>query len=245
MTGKPPLVLVPGLSGRPDVDFPFLAPMLGRRFDVVEVTLAGAGGRGLPGLAERVESAVRECDTAPLLVGYSLGAVVAASVAASVASAQSLELAGLVLIAGWWHPSPKLVGFASNWALLRAEGSTALDGVVRQSMFSAEGWDSARSLPADAETDELVALAASCDLSASEPFIDHATLVIGCSHDEIATARESRLLFGAIADSRYAEVPSGHGVTHERPAELIELIESFAADPQRLPAGSLVGEQSP
>lgn len=241
MTGKPPLVLVPGLSGRPDVDFPFLAPMLRRRFDVVEVTLAGAGGRGLPGLAERVESAVRECDTAPLLVGYSLGAVVAASVA----SKPSLELAGLVLVAGWWHPSPKLVGFASNWARLRLEHSTALDGVVRQSMFSAEGWDSARSLPADAETDELVALAASCDLSTSEPFIDHATLVIGCAHDEIATARESRLLFGAIADSRYAEVPSGHGVTHERPAELIELIESFAADPQRLPAGSLIGEQSP
>ncbi len=245
MTLKPPLVLVPGLSGRPDVDFPFLAPMLRRRFDVVEVTLAGAGGHGLPGLVEAVESAVRECDSPPLLVGYSLGAVVAASVAASVSSAQSLELAGLVLVAGWWHPSPKLVNFASNWAHLRAEGSTALDGVVRQSMFSAEGWESSRSLPADEETDTLVALAATCDLSASDPFIDHATLVIGCAHDEIATARESRMLFGAIADSRYTEVPSGHGVTHERPAELIELVESFAADPQQLPAGSIIAERSP
>jgi pimeloyl-ACP methyl ester carboxylesterase len=241
LTANKPLVLVPGLSGRADVDFPFLAPMLRRRFDVVEVTLAGAGGMGLPGLVERVASVVSDCDSPPLLVGYSLGAVVAASVA----SAPSAQLAGLVLVAGWWNPSPKLVNFASNWARLRAEGSTALDGVVRQSMYSAAGWDSAHSLPADETTDELIALAATCDLSASDPFIDHATLVIGCADDEVATARESRLLFGAIADSRYAEVASGHGVTHERPAELIDLIDSFAAEPQRLPAGSIIVEQSP
>jgi len=240
MTGAQSLVLVPGLSGRTEVDFPFLMPMLARSFDVVAVDLTGAAADGFDGLVDRVSSSVGACAGAPLVVGYSLGAVVAASVGAR----GSIELAGLVLVAGWWQPSPKLVNFASTWATLRAEGSLALDGVARQSLYSAEGWDWARTLPPDASTDELIALAARCDLSASDPLIDHPTLVIGCAHDEIATTRQSQLLFGAIADARYAEVRSGHAVTHERPAELIELISSFAAQPQRFPAGSLIAEQS-
>jgi pimeloyl-ACP methyl ester carboxylesterase len=241
MTVVRPLVLVPGLSGRSEVDFPFLMPMLGRHFDVVAVDLTGAGAAGFDGLVDRVSSAVRACAVAPLVVGYSLGAVVAASVAAR----GSTELAGLVLVAGWWQPSPKLANFAANWAALRAEGSTALDGVVRQSLYSADGWDSARALPEDASTDELIALAARCDLAAANTLVEAPTLVIGCTHDEVATTHQSQLLFGAIADARYAEVSSGHAVTHERPAELIELIGSFAASPQRFPAGSLLAPQSP
>jgi pimeloyl-ACP methyl ester carboxylesterase len=240
MTGAQPLVLVPGLSGRADVDFPFLLPMLARTFDVAAVDLTDAGG-SFDGLVDRVSSVVRGCSAPPLLVGYSLGAVVAASVAAR----GSIELAGLVLVAGWWQPSPKLMNFASIWGTLRAEGSLALDAAVLQALYSAEGWEWGRSLPHDVSTDELIALAARCDLSASDPLIDFPTLVIGCAHDEVATTRESQLLFGAIADARYAEVRSGHGVTHERPAELIELITSFAAHPQRFPAGSLIAEQSP
>ncbi len=249
MIEKPALVLVPGMSGRPEVDFPFLGPMLRRRFEVTEVTFEGleaAAGRGqlegleqpsFAALLERVEAAVLACETSPLVVGYSLGAVVAARLVSATA--------GLVLIAGWWQPAPKLLAFATTWAQLRAERSAALDRVTQHALYSAAGWDAAHTLPADALTDALIALAARTALPEGAPLAEASTLVIGCSHDEVATTRQTQLLFGALPDARYAEVPSGHAVTHERPAELVELITSFAAAPDRFPTGSIVTTLAP
>jgi pimeloyl-ACP methyl ester carboxylesterase len=237
MSLNPPLVLVPGLSGRSHEDFPFVAPMLRRQFEVTEVSFDGIATPELEGLLAIVDSAVAGCATPPVLVGYSLGAVMAARV--------RHPLASLVLIAGWWRPAPKLVAFANNWMRLREEGSAVLDGVSTLALFSAEGWVAARPLPADALTDALVALAARAgasgvDLPAAAP-----TLVIGASNDDVATTRESRMLFGAIQDARYTELRGGHAIIHERPAELLELIASFAAAPDRFPAGSIIDEQLP
>ena len=235
MTDRPTLVIVPGLSGRPQWDFPFLAPMLRRHFDVTEVSFEGVAKPDPDSLLALVDAAVASCRTPPVLVGYSLGAIVAARV--------STPLAGLVLIAGWWHPAPKLVAFAGIWASLRAEHSSTLDRVAAQALYSAEGWDAVRALPADPLTDALIALAAHA--STGDVPVAAPTLVIGCSHDQVATTRETQLLFGAIPDARYAEVRSGHAVTHERPAELLELITAFAANPTEFPAGSIIGERSP
>ena len=237
MIGLPTLVLVPGVSGRPQWDFPFIAPMLRRQFDVTEVSFENVAEPDLDSLLAVVSAAVESCPTPPMLVGFSIGAVVSARVGS--------PLAGLVLIAGWWRPAPKLVAFAEIWARLRAEGSSTLDRVATQALYSSEGWDTARTLPADLVTDALVSLAARADLSAMDLAINAQTLVIGCSHDEVATTRKSQLLFGAIPDARYAEVRSGHAVTHERPAELLELIRSFAAAPTQFPAGAIITEQSP
>ena len=237
MTEKPPLVLVPGLSGRPQLDFPLIAPMLRRQFEVTEVSFEAAANPDLDALLALVEAAVEACPSPPMLVGYSLGAVVAARVTA--------PQAGLVLIAGWWRPAPKLVAFSEVWARLRAEGSAVLDRVAAHALYSAEGWDAAGPIPADTVTDDLIALAARADLSAIDLAVGVPTLVVGCTHDEVATTREAQLLFGAIDDARYAEVRSGHAVTHERPAELLELIRAFAAAPERFPAGAIITEQAP
>ena len=235
MTGRSTLVLVPGVSGRPQWDFPFLAPMLRRQFDVTEVSFEGVDEPDVDSLLALVDTAVASCATPPVLVGYSLGAVIAARV--------SLPVAGLVLIAGWWRPAPKLIAFADIWVSERAEHSATLDRVAAYALYSAEGWDAARALPADELTDALVALAARA--STEDVPVDAPTLVIGCTYDEVATARQTQLLFGAIPDARYAEVRSGHAVTHERPAELLELITAFAAEPGRFPAGAVITEQSP
>ncbi|WP_309617675.1 alpha/beta fold hydrolase [Salinibacterium sp.] len=235
MTNRSTLVIVPGLSGRPQWDFPFLVPMLRRQFDVTEVSFEGVAEPDLDSLHALVDTAVASCPTPPVLVGYSLGAVVAAHV--------GVPVAGLVLIAGWWRPAPKLIAFAEIWASLRAEHSATLDRVAAHALYSAEGWDAARALPADALTDALISLAAHA--STKDLSISARTLVIGCFHDEVATTRETQLLFGAIPDARYAEVRSGHAVTHERPAELLELITAFAANPTEFPGGSIIGERLP
>lgn len=237
MSDKASLVLVPGLSGRPHWDFPFLAPMLRRQFDVTEVSFDGLASPGLDSLQMAIEIAVAACPSPPVLVGFSLGAVLAARVSSPVAC--------LVLVAGWLRPAPKLLAFADIWARLRLEGSTTLEQVSTFGLYSPGGWETARALPADATTDSLIALAALADLSSSPPMTSAPTLVIGCSHDEVATTHESRLLFGTIQDARYAEVRSGHAVSHERPAELLQLISSFAAAPARIPSGSIISEQTP
>lgn len=233
---RPTLVLVPGLSGRPEIDFPFFAPMLRRWFDVTEVTFAGLAEPSLDTLAERVTEAVDACATPPIVVGFSLGALAAATSRAPVA--------GLVLVAGWWQPSTALQHFARVWATLRAEHSEAVVDVARFALASAEGLPTVPALPADALTDALVALAAHADLT-SAPAVSAPVLVVGASADALATPHQSRLLFGAIPDARYAEVRSGHAIPHERPAELLELVTSFAADPRRYPSGTVIPESAP
>jgi hypothetical protein len=236
VTTRPTLVLVPGLSGRPEIDFPFFAPMLRRWFDVTEVTFDGLADPTLAALAARVTAAVDACATPPIVVGYSLGALAAA--------ASRAPVAGLVLVAGWWQPSPTLELFARVWATLRAEHSDAVEEVARFALASAEGLATVPALPADALTDALVALAARADLT-SAPAFAAPVLVVGTSADALAPPHQSRLLFGAIPDARYAEVRSGHAVPHERPAELLELVTTFAADPHRYPSGTVIPERAP
>jgi hypothetical protein len=236
VTTRPTLVLVPGLSGRPEIDFPFFAPMLRRWFDVTEVTFDGLAEPSLDALAARVTAAVEACTTPPIVVGYSLGALAAAGTRA--------PAAGLVLVAGWWQPSPTLQHFARVWATLRAEQSDAIGDVARFALASAEGLATVPALPADALTDALVALATHADLT-SAPALSAPVLVIGASGDALATAHQSRLLFGAIPDARYAEVRSGHAVPHERPAELLELVTTFAAEPHRYPSGTVIPKSAP
>ncbi len=233
MTARPTLVLAPGLSGRPEIDFPFLAPMLRRWFDVSEVTFDGLADPTLDRLAERVTDAVDGCPTPPIVVGVSIGALAAA--------ASRAPVAGLVLVAGWWQPAPALVLFARIWAVLRAEGSSAVDDVARFAVGSAERL---AALPADTLTDALVAVAAHADLTGA-PEISAPVLVIGGTADTLATTHQSRLLFGAIPDARYAEIRSGHAVAQERPAELLELIRGFAADPAHYPSGTVIPESAP
>lgn len=253
MTGTP-VVLVPGLSGRTAEDFSFLLPMLRRHREVVAVDFSTvdftdadftevdfSAAASIRELVDSVVTAVEGCSAPPTLVGYSLGAVVAAIVAAENPNA----LSSLALVAGWWQPAPKLVAFAHAWAQLRSDGSAALADVSALALISATGWASGRPLPADALTDRMIQLAATADLSALEPQITQPTLVVGGDHDELASTRQSRLLFGAIPDARYAELPTGHAVTHERPAELLHLLESFLDSPDRHPAGTLISAEMP
>jgi pimeloyl-ACP methyl ester carboxylesterase len=237
-----PVVLVPGLSGAASKDFSFLSPMLARRHDVTVVPFDDVDASSTLGdLADRIHVVVERCAQQPAVIGYSLGAVAAVAYAAAHPSGAS----SLTLVAGWLTPSAKLRGFADVWRVLHAEGSPALPGMAMNALFSADGWDSARPPLISDVSDALTALSATADVAALASAVTVPVLVVGCALDEVATTRQSKLLFGALANARYAEVHSGHAVVHERPAELLNLINAFLTRPALFPAGSLILEERP
>jgi pimeloyl-ACP methyl ester carboxylesterase len=189
-------VVIPGFGGAADVDF--VAPMLAREH---EVTLADVTGR-------------LETDADTVLVGYSLGAVVAA------AHAAAHPVAALVLLCGWTQPTARLI----DWT--RHAGDAAF---ARHTMV---GPASDRTPLVRPELLPLVQTLAVPELGR----IDCPTLVIGARYDLVATARQSRLLHGGIADSYYVELETGHSALIERPAEVLSLLSAFAAHPSSVPA---------
>jgi pimeloyl-ACP methyl ester carboxylesterase len=184
-------VLVPGFGAA--ADFDFVAPMLARDHEVAVV--------------ETASRLTTDADT--ILVGYSLGAVVAA------AHAARHPVGGLVLICGWTQAPPRLL----DWT--RHAGDPAF---ARHTMVG-PGSDRIPLV-----RPELLAMVESLPV-ADLGGIGCPTLVIGATFDLVATAHESRLLHGGIADSRYVELPTGHAALAERPAEVLSLLSAFAAHP--------------
>lgn len=232
---RPQLVLVPGFSGSVSVDFSFLHPMLDRVFDIVAVDLPPT--HNFAELSDVVFEAVRSCISPPVLVGYSVGAVVAAAVA----SAHPLSISRLALIAGWLTPPAKLKSLALLLERLQVEAPEHVADVIQNAAFSAEGWETVRPV-LDGRMTHLFPLAATLDIRAITSSDLPPTMVIGCSHDEVATTLQSKLLFSSLADARYVELDSGHAVVHERPAEILHEIVRFASEPIRS-RYSMWGEQ--
>lgn len=71
------------------------------------------------------------------------------------------------------------------------------------------------------------------------------TLVFGCTHDQMVPIRHQKALFGAIADARFAEIPTGHAVVFERPSELCHHIQRFLDEPSEHDAGTIIGIPRP
>ena len=189
-------VVIPGVGGA--ADFDFVARMLAREHRVSLV------------------DAANPVTVAPgaILVGYSLGAVLAAAHAADHA------VGGLVLICGWTQATSRLV----DWSIHARDEAFARHTMVgpgsdRTPLVRPELLALVGSLPVP----ELGAIA--CP-----------TLVVGATYDLVATAHQSRLLHGGIADSRYVELATGHAALTERPAEVLSLLTAFAAQPSVTPA---------
>jgi pimeloyl-ACP methyl ester carboxylesterase len=152
-------------------------------------------------------------DRDTILVGYGPGAVLAAS------HAVDHPVRALVLICGWAQSTPRL----RDWAQHAGDDAFACHTMI--------GPDSDRAPIVQPELLVLVDVPLATNLGD----IDAPTLVIGASFDLVATAHQSRLLYGAIADAQYAELPTGHAVLVERPAEVLSLITAFSAHPSVAP----------
>lgn len=253
--GQDPIVLLHGIGGNTTLHFAFLLPMLARQHHVMAIDF------GDPHLSEndplKLEHLVNQaCDAIDALlpdrnislIGYSLGAEVAASIAAFHPAVKQL-----VLVAGWLQSSTCQQLFAAIWLRLATEGSQAIAAFARFASFGATYlngnalFDVDQTTPIEPSrfTDAQVELATRIDLSRSAPRINAQTLVVGCSHDGMVDTDQSKALFGAIPHARYAEIDSGHAVVLERPAELLSLISSFISNPGQYLSGSILPTAMP
>jgi pimeloyl-ACP methyl ester carboxylesterase len=183
------------------------------------------------------------------LLGFSLGAVVAAFAAAR----HPDRIANLVLLAGWVKTDLKQTLFNRVWHALRKANSPQLDDYTIYAAFGSPFLSSktfadlagGAAMPLDDFVDKQMELNSRVDISDLVPQIRATTLVIACTQDTMVPVHHCRALFGMIEDARYAEVDSGHAVVFERPAEVLRLVDNFARDPLAYPAGSIIPEIKP
>ncbi|MCX4095660.1 alpha/beta fold hydrolase [Nocardia sp. alder85J] len=249
----PPVVLVHGTGGTTSSHYSFVFPMLAAHQRVISVDLADTRHEvlALSDLEAQVAAVIRDAVTVPVtLVGYSLGAVVASSLAGR----HGAPVDRLVTIAGWMRTDAQQRLRNDIWRELRDSGS---ESARKFTVFAGFGGD----FLGERKSGELEALINSVeftqfqyrqmdlnrriDITESVRNIRAKALVIGCRDDYMVPARHSRMLFGAMPDARYTEITSGHAVVFERPAELVHWIGAFNADTERYPAGAILSAAQP
>lgn len=244
------LVLVHGTGGDGFSNWGPLVRRFSDRRKVVCPDLAGSGATtddggplSLPALADQVLAAARAADALPCdLVGFSLGAVVAAWIAAEHPSL----VRSLVLVAGFaggpesrsalqfglWRDLIRndresmarlllLTGFSP--AFLSAQDATAL--AKRQAaVLRFTNWDGMlRQTELDMTLDIRDRLAA----------IQAPTTVIGGSQDQMVPPALVRGFAAAIPGARYQEIDSGHLIPLEQPALLATQILHATTPPHQ------------
>jgi pimeloyl-ACP methyl ester carboxylesterase len=240
----PGLVLVHGTAASADANWAHLAARFASDRTVVRPDYAGSGetrdhgGRlELDELVAQVAGAAEDAGAAPFdLVGFSLGAAVAASLAAQrPASVRSLVLLG---------------GFASTTADARSQLQfslwrrlfdadrdalaglgvlTGLSPAFLAGMTPAELeeaiTESARTMPPG--TGRQADLVLRVDITAQLASISAPTLVIGQARDHVVPVEHSRALHAAIPGAAYAELDTGHLGLVERPDLVAATIRAF------------------
>jgi pimeloyl-ACP methyl ester carboxylesterase len=252
-----PIVLVHGLGGSTRSHMSYLLPMLARRRRVISVdfsapTTAGQSDLKLGFLIDQIAGVITQevPGVAVGLLGYSLGAVVAAALAGT----RTDLIDRLVLVNGWLRTDGQQALRTKIWQTLRAEGSSTLLEFMTFCAFSGEilnllpPADVERiiaSLHVDTFVDQQIDLASRIDIAEQTSKIVAPTLVIGSRGDQMAPPRHSRALFGVIEDARYLEVTAGHAVLHERVAEVLRAAEGFFDAPAHYAAGTVIQPLQP
>lgn len=251
------LVLVHGTGGSTQAHFGFLFPILAAKQRVVAIDWAQPAGLEGPlelrHLARQVEAAIESVlpGRKVVLFGYSLGAVVTASVAAR----RPDLIDRLILACGWLRTDLQQLLRNDVWhALRRLDDDTALREFNTFCAFGGP-YLGARSreeiqpgMDAAAFTafgDLQMELNRRIDITAEAESIQAPTLVIGCTHDQMVPLRHQKALFGAISDSRLAEIPTGHAVVFERPSELSHHVQRFIDEPSLHAPGTLIPVPTP
>lgn len=236
-----PVVLVHGTSQDRNA-WILQTPVLAERFRVVLPEYAGSGQTTDPGGPLEVEDLAAQvaavADDLGLeryhLAGFSLGAVVAAAVAAN----QPERVRSLVLLCGWATTDAQMRFQFDTWVrLMRADKElfaryAVTDGFTN-AFFEAMGPEGVEELVATLlptfapGTDRQTELDARVDISAKLASIQAPTLVIGGTQDRFVPVEHSRRLAQAIPGARLVELPYGHLIPAEGAQALNEALVGF------------------
>ncbi len=251
--GVADVVLIHGTGGSAETNWLHLIDGLrdGRR--AIIPNLAGSGGTTdhggrleLTALVDQVAGAAEHAGSEQYdVVGFSLGAVVAAQLAAT----HPERVRRLVLIAGWASSADGRVQLQFDlWRRLHETDPEGLARLLTLTGFS-PGFlakrphevvermvaDTLATLPPglgrQSELDQRV------DITQALPLIQASTLVIGCRDDQMVPVQHPRGLVAPIRWSDYTEIESGHLVLFEQPAALTEAVAGFLGRPERRAVG--------
>jgi pimeloyl-ACP methyl ester carboxylesterase len=241
--GKGPgLVFVAGTGLAAQLNFGHLVDPFADRRTVVLPDYAGSGETTDAGgplsvelLAAQIAAVADAAVDGPVdLVGYSLGAVVAAAVAAT----RPELVRRLVLVAGWPGPDDARHQLALDlWLRLERTDHDLFTRFLQLTCLSAPflsaiGEEGVRQLIAGAPPitpgmRRHMELDLRADIRELLPKISAPTLVIGLTRDQVVPVERTRSMTGSIAGSRYAEIDSGHLVVFEQAERLVEVLRNF------------------
>lgn len=242
------LVLVHGTGRSGKTTWGHLQRRFADRWTVITPDLEGSGETTfhdeplhLDDLVEQVVAAAVDAQVTPFdLVGYSLGAVVSAQLAA----ARGDHVRSLVLIAGWVASDAPAQLQYGLWCDLFARDRGSLARLLVHSGFSARHLSAMGSKELETVVENVRAtlapglgrqaeLAMQVDLAEALRQIRARTLVIGLLRDQIVPVENTRALHRAIQNALYADLDTGHAVMFERPDELVQTVRDFLGTPAR------------
>lgn len=237
----PGLVLVHGTQGTGETNWAHLTDGWADVRTVVALDYAGSGATTDGGgdltvekLSDEVAAVAEAAVDGPVdVVGFSLGAVVAAATAAR----RPDLVRRLVVLAGWPHgdDARHRLNF-ELWRDLAASDFATFNRLATVTGFtppylSALGHEGVEAALAASEPQPGLVRQIELDLRADIrdllPKITAPTLVVGFTQDQMVPVQGSRDLHAAIAGSTYAELDTGHLAIYEKPAEITTLVRDF------------------
>lgn len=251
----PTIILIHGTGGNTDKHFSYIFPMLGIHQRVLSIDLytPDKADLAVTDFSHQVEALIHhavEEDEAITVVGYSLGAVIAAQVAASLKQ----RVARLILLAGWAKTSSVQQLRTTIWQQLFNNQSAALPHFVNYCLYSddylsarteKQVLDLARFVKPSQDAAKQRELNYRIDITAILPDISAETLIVACREDRMVPLAQAKLLFASIQNSRYIEISSGHAIHIEAPAEVVQLINQFSQHPEQYPANQKIQPMMP
>ena len=251
----PTIILIHGTGGNTDKHFSYIFPMLGIHQRVLSIDLHTPNKADLKvtDFSQQVEALIQHAvaeDETITVVGYSLGAVIAAQVAASLKQ----RVARLILLAGWAKTSSVQQLRTVIWQQLFTEQSAALPHFVNYCLYSddylsarseQQVLDLARFVKPSLDAAKQRELNYRIDITSILPEIRAETLIVACREDRMVPVAQAKLLFASISNSRYIEISSGHALYVEAPAEVVQLVNQFSQHPEQYPVNQKIQPYMP
>lgn len=251
----PTIILIHGTGGNTDKHFSYIFPMLGIHQRVLSIDLHTPDKADLKvtDFSQQVEALIQHVvaeDETITVVGYSLGAVIAAQVAASLKQ----RVARLILLAGWAKTSSVQQLRTVIWQQLFTEQSAALPHFVNYCLYSddylsarseQQMLDLARFVKPSQDAAKQRELNYHIDITSILSEISAETLIVACREDRMVPLAQAKLLFASIQNSRYIEISSGHALYIETPAEVVQLVNQFSQHPEQYPVNQKIQPYMP